>query len=180
MFSRTKSATVCIKLRKLDKLFCQKGLFQSWILIMILIHKNTGKANSIRGIAKKNSIDGLLGLKEVLQEYHQLFRTTWFLSILKLDADSLFHCGCICLFVWPSSSENVGLKFVKFLLLFIYRCHRELAPAPDPLGPRWWGGQLYILEMNESIYIQKEVGRSWDVVLKTPADTKDKEWKFWV
>jgi hypothetical protein len=73
---------VCIKLHKLDKLFCQKGLFQSWILIMILIHKNTGKANSIRGIAKKNSIDGLLGLKEVLQEYHQLSRTTWFLSIL--------------------------------------------------------------------------------------------------
>jgi hypothetical protein len=43
---------------------------------MILIHKNTGKANSIRGIAKKNSIDGLLGLKEVLLEYHQLSRIT--------------------------------------------------------------------------------------------------------
>jgi hypothetical protein len=48
---------------------------------MILIH-NTGRANSIRGIAKKNSIDGLLELKEVLQEYHQLSRTTCFFVLI--------------------------------------------------------------------------------------------------
>jgi hypothetical protein len=58
----------------------------------------------------------VLGVPSAVQNHMNFFLNYYliFISILKLDVDSLFHCGCICLFVFSSSSEKAGLKFVKF------------------------------------------------------------------
>jgi hypothetical protein len=174
MFSGTKWTTVCIKLHKLDKLLCQKGLFQSWILIMILIH-NTGKANSIRGIAKKTSLMERYGSKRSYMSTISCLEPLYFFPFYS--------------WMWIRSSTDAFaylcyLVLLKKLDLNLLNSYYSLFTGVTENSPLH---QIHLDLADEEVsyiistYIQKEVGRMRDVVFRrTTADTKDRELKFWV